>query len=976
LNQHKTACCQGTSVTFTALPENGGATPSYQWKVNGQNAGSNNSTFTYSPLDGDQVQVVMTSSMTCVTGNPASSNIIAMTVSNSLLVGVSISATQNSICQGTSVTFNALPENGGATPSYQWKVNDQNAGSNNSTFTYSPLDGDQVQVVMTSSLTCVTGNPASSNVISMAVNPNLPAAVSITATQNNVCQGTSVTFTTFPENGGATPSYQWKVNGQNAGSNNSTFTYSPLDGDQVQVVMTSSLTCVTGNPASSNVISMTVNPNLPAAVSITATQNNVCQGTSVTFTTFPENGGATPSYQWKVNGQNAGSNNSTFTYSPLDGDQVQVVMTSSLTCVTGNPASSNVISMAVNPNLPAAVSITATQNNVCQGTSVTFTIFPENGGATPSYQWKVNGQNAGSNNSTFTYSPLDGDQVQVVMTSSLTCVTGNPASSNVIAMTVNPAELSLISNPIQGGTVSYIGAPIIGQSVVLAAVPTNGWVFINWTNNLGEVISTNSTVDFTITACNQTIIANFNTTTLIAGKLAYFNPLETPIPSPNPNGAFYVQIFDGAIPVSSPQQITTGFSFSFNGMETGKNYTMRLWEQTSDNLVGTTWTWNNYGGVTALDALIVSYMGIQNPVLSSFPWILSEGEYTPFFINVADANNSTHITSLDALILLYRSIGDPLTIPFPGGKHNFQVAGKKVSEINQMTYPNAPDIQFNPSGVYAAFSQTASVYYEAILPAIESGTNIFNIFLVATGDVNVSYDLVNQSKFRSSFSFEGVTAGNVNDEILIPVKLKQSSELAAASIEFSYNSDLIEVIDLVGIDIFSIDKNEDVVRIAWMDEKGKFFDESDQLFALKLRILKDINEGTSYIELLGGTEFSNKNASVLNDIVLTANYIETSLTSVLDMRKFVLEHSVFPNPFNDLTNIQYILPLSGKVRVKVFNYLGQEVKLLVNEFQTQGTHKLTLNNADFNGAGSYIYEITFENSNQTVTERGTIMLTK
>ncbi|MDZ4203235.1 MAG: G8 domain-containing protein [Bacteroidales bacterium] len=114
-----------------------------------------------------------------------------------LIVGVSITSDQNNVCHGTTVTFTASPENGG-TPSYQWYKNEDAVGANQTNFSYIPGNGDQVQVVMTSSLTCVTGNPASSNVIAMTVNPNLPASVSISATQNSVCQGNSVSLTAFP----------------------------------------------------------------------------------------------------------------------------------------------------------------------------------------------------------------------------------------------------------------------------------------------------------------------------------------------------------------------------------------------------------------------------------------------------------------------------------------------------------------------------------------------------------------------------------------------------------------------------------------------------------------------------------------------------------------------------------------------------------------------------------------------------------
>ena len=96
------------------------------------------------------------------------------------------------------------------------------------------------------------------------------------------------------------------------------------------------ISCVSGNPATSNAVSMTVNPNLPVSVSIVASQNNICAGTNVTFTATPTNGG-TPTYQWKVNGVIVGTNSPTYSNNTLaNGNNITCVMTSSLACVSGN----------------------------------------------------------------------------------------------------------------------------------------------------------------------------------------------------------------------------------------------------------------------------------------------------------------------------------------------------------------------------------------------------------------------------------------------------------------------------------------------------------------------------------------------------------------------------------------------------------------------------------------------------------------
>jgi hypothetical protein len=54
----------GPSNTYTATPTNGGINPSYQWKVNGNNAGTNISTYTYTPANGDIVTFISLSNST------------------------------------------------------------------------------------------------------------------------------------------------------------------------------------------------------------------------------------------------------------------------------------------------------------------------------------------------------------------------------------------------------------------------------------------------------------------------------------------------------------------------------------------------------------------------------------------------------------------------------------------------------------------------------------------------------------------------------------------------------------------------------------------------------------------------------------------------------------------------------------------------------------------------------------------------
>lgn len=156
-----------------------------------------------------------------------------------------------------------------------------------------------------------------------------------------------------------------------------------------------------------------------------------------------------------------------------------------------------------------SVTVSASANPVCSGQSVTFTANPLHGGASPSYQWRLNGTDIpGATNSTYTTSSLaNGAQISCRMNSSLTsCLTvgSNPTTSAAVTMTVNPLPtitttgtlVSVRNNPSsQTTTLAYAGT---------TASPTSYSIDWNSTANASGLADQGSTA-FAFTAGAGTI---------------------------------------------------------------------------------------------------------------------------------------------------------------------------------------------------------------------------------------------------------------------------------------------------------------------------------------------------------------------------------------------------------------------------------------------------------------------------------------
>ncbi|MCU7490909.1 MAG: T9SS type A sorting domain-containing protein [Ignavibacteria bacterium] len=64
----------------------------------------------------------------------------------------------------------------------------------------------------------------------------------------------------------------------------------------------------------------------------------------------------------------------------------------------------------------------------------------------------------------------------------------------------------------------------------------------------------------------------------------------------------------------------------------------------------------------------------------------------------------------------------------------------------------------------------------------------------------------------------------------------------------------------------------------------------------------------------------------------------------------------YPNPFNPSTTINYSIPESRMVTLKVYDMLGKEVSTLLNEYKTAGNHSVQFNASSL-PSGIYIYTI-------------------
>lgn len=429
-------------------------------------------------------------------------------------------------------------------------------------------------------------------------------------------------------------------------------------------------------------------------------------------------------------------------------------------------------------------------------------------------------------------------------------------------------------------------------------------------------------------------------------------------------------------------------------LDAGPNFLTYLWSDGSNGqylkvgAAGTYWVQVSYpGGCMSSDTIVVSIGYSIQGTISYKNAANTAINNTMLYLEKNGTFSDSLITDANGYYIFNNTInGDYHTIPYCtknwGGTNSTDALAimkhfvgliyltglnEEAGDVNASGYINAADAlmaQQRYLGMITSFPAGDWLFEDNLLPLL--GVSIVNNFYsLCYGDVNGSYTPPSTKLIPTvSLSYNNTVEAINNESFVLPLITDQQLNIAAITLELTYPKDILSIED-VNLGKNSNDKvlfnaENGSLRISWFSLEEIDFNAGDVLLNLTL---KYNNSNTSpydcSLALGQECELADSEVNILNDVKLSIPYITVNT----DVSENSLGYN-YPNPFSNITTIDYYIDTPGFVSLRITDMLGKEIALLVNEFQSEGRYKI-----DFDGSGLesgiYLYniEITGDNNN-------------
>jgi photosystem II stability/assembly factor-like uncharacterized protein len=179
--------------------------------------------------------------------------------------------------------------------------------------------------------------------------------------------------------------------------------------------------------------------------------------------------------------------------------------------------------------------------------------------------------------------------------------------------------------------------------------------------------------------------------------------------------------------------------------------------------------------------------------------------------------------------------------------------------------------------------------------------------------------------------------------------------------------------DSLEFEVFAFDLNEDTLSYSWIFDGQPSFEFQDSVFVLR-------SEGLDLGFYPLSVTINDPDASIQVDWVVEVREMGTGIED-LPWEAFQDEAiRIYPNPFQDLLEIRYVLPFEAAVDVEVYDLTGRKTGILVSERMPTGIHSLSWNGRDMRGGilptGIYIIRFVYRGSQETLIQERKVVISR